>query len=341
MYRKEDYHYDLPEDLIAQFPAKQRPKSRLLLLNKADGAVSDAVFSDIERKFRSGDVLVLNNTKVMPARLKGKKATGGAVEVFLLNSLGNDEWEVMMKPSARVKKGVEVIFGDDFSCVALDEPGSKTRKVRFDFEGDFWRQLDIYGSIPLPPYIKREATKTDASQYQTVFAEKEGAVAAPTAGLHFDAELLARLKDKGVAVVHVTLHVGYGTFHPVKTDDIREHQMHTEIYEVSKDAAVIINQAKAEGRRVVACGTTVVRTLESAADGPVLSPGSDSTNIFIYPPYQFKIVDALITNFHLPESTLLMLVSAFAGYEKVKKAYEHAVKSEYRFFSYGDAMFIY
>jgi len=340
--KKEDFYYDLPEERIAQSPSDKREESRLLCLDRVSGATTHSTFADIVELLTCDDLLVLNNTKVIPARLIGKKETGGSVEVFLLSQKEENVWEVLVRPSARVKKGVKIIFPDSaLCCYALDEPGERTRRVRFECRGDFWAEVDRIGKMPLPPYIKRDAVEVDGYDYQTVYAKERGAVAAPTAGLHFTEELLAALQAKGVEIAHVTLHVGYGTFFPVQTDDIRDHVMHTEEYEISEDAARVINQAKENGKRIVACGTTTVRTLESAAtDNGAVSAGRGATNIFIYPPYAFKIVNALITNFHLPESTLLMLVSALAGREHVLRAYEVAKEARYRFYSYGDAMFI-
>ncbi len=336
-----DFNYNLPEDRIAYHPVSDRSSSRLMVLNRSDDSLDHRNFFDVVDYFRSGDVLVFNDTKVIPARLQGHKETGGKVEIFLLYQKNDDTWEVLIKPSAKGKQGVEVFFGDDFKATAIDDPGKKTRTVRFDYDGDFWTTLDKYGKMPLPPYIKREAEFDDKTKYQTVFANKNGAVAAPTAGLHFNDALLDKIRAKDVKIVFVTLHVGYGTFSTVEVEKIIDHKMHTEHYEISDAAAGVINKAKTEGRRVIACGTTSVRTLESAVNvGGRVVAGSSNTNIFIHSPYKFKIVDAMITNFHLPESTLLMLVSAFAGYEKIMNAYKVAIEKDYRFFSYGDGMLV-
>jgi S-adenosylmethionine:tRNA ribosyltransferase-isomerase len=339
---KKDFYFELPDRLIAQTPSPQRAESRLLKLERATATISHHHFSDILHMLTDNDLLVLNNTKVIPARLLGRKETGGNVEIFLISQKTEHEWDVLVRPSSRVKKGTRVYFpNSSLVCEISDAPGERIRRVLFDYEGDFWEHIEHIGKMPLPPYIKREAGLKDAEMYQTVFAEKRGAVAAPTAGLHFTRELLQKLAEKGVEITYVTLHVGYGTFFPVNTDDIRDHTMHVEDYEIEKSVAAHINQAKQKGKRIVACGTTTVRTLESACtDQGLLQSGSGKTNIFIYPPYTFKMVDALITNFHLPESTLLMLVAAFAGRESILHAYNVAKQEEYRFYSYGDALFI-
>jgi S-adenosylmethionine:tRNA ribosyltransferase-isomerase len=341
-YEKKDFYYVLPEELIAQEPLKSRTESRLLVLSRRTGCLVHRRFSDILDQCDENDVLVLNNTKVIPARLIGMKKTGGKVEVFLLKQVRANLWNVLLRPSGRVKKGTEILFGGgSFRCSVCDDPGGRTRLVSFDYAGSFWDALDEYGVMPLPPYIKRTARENDKSAYQTTFATKRGAVAAPTAGLHFTDVLLQGLKKKGVEVVSLTLHVGYGTFLPVQTEDIRDHVMHSEYYEIDEETAVRINAARRSKKRIIACGTTVVRTLESvAAEDGRISAASGQTDIFIYPPYRFKCVQGLITNFHLPESTLLMLVSAFAGRENVLRAYQAAIQEKYRFFSYGDAMLI-
>lgn len=340
--RKKDFYYVLPEELIAQEPLTSRTDSRLLVLSRRTGRIMHRRFSDILTQLDENDLLVLNNTKVIPARLIGHKETGARVEVFLLNRIREDTWRVLLRPSGRVRKGTKIIFAPyKFSCHVCDDPGDRTRLVSFEYSGCFWDILDAYGHMPLPPYIKRPSDEIDKEAYQTAFASKEGAVAAPTAGLHFTESLLRQVQAKGVEIVYITLHVGYGTFLPVQTEDIRDHTMHTEYYEIDQRAAEQINEALKRQKRIIACGTTAVRTLESAvsSDGSV-SAVSGHTDIFIYPPYAFKCVNALITNFHLPESTLLMLVSAFAGHENIMRAYQEAIQERYRFFSYGDAMLI-
>lgn len=338
---KSDYYYDLPEELIAQDPLEKRSDSRLMILDKETGETCHKHFYDIKNYLKAGDCLVLNNTKVIPARLYGtRKDTGATIEVLLLKNRGNNEWETLVKPGKKAKVGQKIIFGDgllEAEVIGIEEEGN--RIVRFSYEGIFEEILDKLGEMPLPPYITHKLA--DRNRYQTVYAKNEGSAAAPTAGLHFTNELLSEIQNMGVEVVFVTLHVGLGTFRPVKEDNILNHHMHSEYYEVTKEAADKINSIKKAGGRVICVGTTSCRTLESAAgeDG-LVKPGSNNTEIFIYPGYKFKVLDCLITNFHLPESTLIMLVSALAGREHVLAAYEEAVKERYRFFSFGDAMFI-
>ena len=336
-----DFYFDLPKELIAQDPLENRSSSRLLKLNRTTGEIEHRHFTDILDYLNKGDLLVLNNTKVIPARLLGvKEETGANVEVFLLKRLSDDTWETLVKPGKKLKPGTKVSFGDGLLRAeileTLDDGG---RIVKFIFDGIFEEILDKLGEMPLPPYITHKLR--DRDRYQTVYAKHEGSVAAPTAGLHFTNELLDKVKEKGVDIAYVTLHVGLGTFRPVKVDDVTNHVMHSESYFISKEAADKINSTKKNGGRVICVGTTSVRTLESAAsdDGTVPACEGD-TAIFIYPGYKFKVLDGLITNFHLPESTLVMLVSAFAGKENVLSAYEKAVEEKYRFFSFGDAMMI-
>ncbi len=339
MYHKSDFFYDLPEELIAQTPAKPRDSSRLLVYDRSRDVVEHRIFRDITQYLKPGDVLVVNNTKVLPARLYARTANGGNVEVLLLKRLDIDRWEVLVKPGKKCRIGTRLSVCDRLSLTVEDITESGERIVRFDCDGVFEEVLDEVGSMPLPPYIKQKLE--DKNLYQTVYAKTDGSAAAPTAGLHFTPRLLQQIKDMGVEVVEVLLHVGLGTFRPVKEDVITDHKMHSEYFCVTPQAAAAINAAKAEGRRVIAVGTTSVRTLESAtdSDGKVVAQ-SGNTQIFIYPPYKFKCVDALITNFHLPESTLIMLVAAMTGREKILEIYKAAVGQRYRFFSFGDAMLI-
>ncbi len=338
-YKKSDFYYDLPEDLIAQTPADPRDSSRLLVYDRGSDTVRHEVFKNVTDYLNAGDVLVINNTRVLPARLCAHTENGGAVEVLLLKRYNADTWEVLVKPGKKCRKGKKLVISDELSLTVEDVTPSGERIVKFAYNGVFEEILDKLGSMPLPPYIK--AKLKDKNRYQTVYAKTDGSAAAPTAGLHFTPELLQNLKAKGVLIAEVLLHVGLGTFRPVKEDIITDHEMHSEYYEVGAEAAEIINSAKREGRRIVAVGTTSVRTLESAADeNGFLKPEKGETKIFIYPPYKFKCIDALITNFHLPESTLIMLVSALAGREKVLELYKTAVGEKYRFFSFGDAMMI-
>jgi S-adenosylmethionine:tRNA ribosyltransferase-isomerase len=338
-----DFDYELPKELIAKFPAEPRDSARLLVLYRDSGKLEHRIFRDIVDYLREGDVLVLNDTKVIPARLFGRLDTGGKVELLLIRQPFPNLWEVMAKPARKLKEGKKIFFDGELEGIVKGYAGEGKRFVEFKLKGgkDFMEKLEEIGHIPLPPYIEREERPEDREKYQTVFAQKPGAVAAPTAGLHFTEELLEKLRDKGVIIKTVTLHVGPGTFKPVKVENVEEHQMDYETYNIPEETAKEVNRAKDERRRVIAVGTTVVRTLESAADenGRVKS-GEGSTNLFIYPGYRFKVIDALITNFHLPRSTLLMLVSAFAGRERILNAYREAVKKGYRFYSYGDAMFI-
>ena len=336
-----DFYFDLPEELIAQDPLEDRSASRLLVLNKETGETEHKIFRDIVNLINPGDCLVLNNTRVIPARLLGvKEDTGAHVEVFLLKKLTKDTWETLVKPGKKLKPGARVVFGDGLlKATILDTMEEGARKVLFEYDGIFEEVLDKLGEMPLPPYITHKLK--DRDRYQTVYARYDGSAAAPTAGLHFTNELLAELEAKGVRIAYVTLHVGLGTFRPVKVDDVENHHMHSEHYVVTEEAADIINSTKANGGRVICVGTTSCRTIESASDdtGKVI-PGESDTQIFIYPGYSFKVLDALITNFHLPESTLVMLVSALAGKDNIMKAYREAIDLKYRFFSFGDAMFI-
>ena len=334
-----DFDYFLPEELIAQHPIEPRDSSRLLVLDKNTGTQSHQHFYDLPEYLRAGDTLVFNDTRVIPARLIGAKPeTGGKVEVFLLTRKNGEEWEALVKPGKKARPGAIIKFSDELSCEIVDTTDFGGRIVRFIFNGIFEEILDKLGQTPLPPYIKEELA--DKERYQTVYARERGSAAAPTAGLHFTKELMEKLKVKGVNLAFVTLHVGLGTFRPVNTDDITNHVMHREYYSVSPEAAEIINNTKANGGRVIAAGTTAIRTLETATVNGILEAKSGWTEIFIYPGYQFKMIDAAVTNFHLPKSTLLMLISALAGKESVLAAYQEAVTQEYRFFSFGDAMLI-
>lgn len=338
-YTKKDFYYDLPEELIAQTPANPRDGSRLLVYDRQSDIVEHKIFRDVIDYLKEGDVLVINNTKVLPARLFAHTQNGGAVEVLLLKRIDKDSWEVLVKPGKKCTKGKKLTISDELSLTVEDITESGERIVKFEYDGVFEEILDKLGSMPLPPYIK--AKLEDKNRYQTVYAKYDGSAAAPTAGLHFTPELLERIKAKGVQIAEVLLHVGLGTFRPVKEDIITDHKMHSEYFEVSADVAETINCAKREGRRVIAVGTTSVRTLESAADeNGFIEPRKGNTQIFIYPPYRFKCVNALITNFHLPESTLVMLVAAMTGREKILSLYKLAVDNKYRFFSFGDAMMI-
>ena len=336
-----DFFYDLPEELIAQDPLEDRTASRLLVLNRETGAVEHKIFSDVIDYLNEGDCLVINNTRVIPARLIGEKeGTGGKVEVLLLKRRANDVWETLVKPGKKLRPGARVIFGDGrLKAEILEIAEEGNRLVRFYYEGIFEEILDSLGEMPLPPYITHKLE--DKEMYQTVYAKFDGSAAAPTAGLHFTKELLNKIEEKGIKISSITLHVGLGTFRPVKVDDVNNHHMHTEWYEVNAEAAEIINETKRNGGRVICVGTTSCRTIESVADdNGYMKAKTGETDIFIYPGYKFKVMDGLITNFHLPESTLVMLVSAFAGKENVLSAYETAVKEKYRFFSFGDAMIL-
>ena len=338
---KSDFYFELPEELIAQDPLADRSGSRMLMLDKTDGRIEHHIFKEIVDYLRPGDCLVLNNTKVLPARLSGRREnTGGSIEVLLLKRKGDDVWETLVKPGRKAKPGTRILFGDGcLQAEVLDVVEDGNRLIRFSYEGIFEEVLERLGEMPLPPYITHKLQ--DKNRYQTVYARYEGSAAAPTAGLHFTKELLQKISDKGVDIAYVTLHVGLGTFRPVKADNILEHHMHAEYYQVTEEAAGKINRAKASGGRVICVGTTSCRTVESAAgDDGTLKAGCGNTEIFIYPGYRFKVLDCLITNFHLPESTLVMLVSALAGREHVLHAYEEAIRLKYRFFSFGDAMFL-
>lgn len=336
-----DFYYDLPQELIAQDPLEDRSSSRLLHLSMKDGSVEHRHFTDILDYLKEGDCLVVNDTRVIPARLYGhKEETGALIEILLLKRKENDIWECLVKPGKKARPGAKLVFGDGIlkgEIIDVVEEGN--RLIQFQYEGIFEEILDQLGEMPLPPYITHKLE--DKNRYQTVYAKNDGSAAAPTAGLHFTQELLQKVQEKGVKIAHVTLHVGLGTFRPVKVDDVENHHMHSEFYVVEEDQAKLINDTKKQGGRVISIGTTSCRTLESATDEDgVLHPGSGWTEIFIYPGYQFKMIDGLITNFHLPESTLMMLVSALAGKNRIMAAYEEAVKERYRFFSFGDAMFI-
>lgn len=339
--KKSDFYFDLPEELIAQDPLEDRSSSRLLVLDKETGETSHHIFKEVINYLNPGDCLVLNNTKVIPARLIGhKEDTGAAIEVLLLKRKENDIWETLVKPGKKCKPGTKIVFGEGLlHATVLETVEDGNRLIRFSYEGIFEEILDRLGEMPLPPYITHKLQ--DKNRYQTVYAKYEGSAAAPTAGLHFTKELLQQIEEKGIDIAYVTLHVGLGTFRPVKVDNILEHHMHSEFYQVTKEAADKINKAKKEGHRVICVGTTSCRTVESAADeNGMVKEGCDNTEIFIYPGYKFKVLDALITNFHLPESTLVMLVSALAGRKHILNAYEEAIREKYRFFSFGDAMLI-
>jgi S-adenosylmethionine:tRNA ribosyltransferase-isomerase len=336
-----DYH--LPEELIAQYPLSERDSSRLMVLDRRARSIQHTTFPQLTEFLSPGDVVVLNNTKVIPARLIGRKeGTSGKFEVLLLSPKAEGLWEALVKRSSRVKPGTKLIFGDGrLVAEVLDKTESQSRLIRFEHNGDLRELLDEFGQPPLPPYIKRAAEDSDRSRYQTIYAKRNGAVAAPTAGLHFTEAVFARIKAKDIKMLELTLHVGLGTFQPVRTEDVEKHHLHAEVFEITREAAQQINETKMSGGKVMAVGTTSVRAIESSVDtnGRVL-PRSGSTEIFIYPGYKFRVVDALVTNFHLPRSTLLMLVSAFAGREFIMEAYDEAVKRKYRFYSYGDSMLI-
>ncbi|MGN0193811.1 MAG: tRNA preQ1(34) S-adenosylmethionine ribosyltransferase-isomerase QueA [Pseudoramibacter sp.] len=344
--KKSDFYYDLPESLIAQTPAEKRDMSRLMVVNRKNDQIEDRHFHDIVEYLKPGDLLVMNDTKVMPVRIYGhKKETGGKIELLLLKRLDDSRWETMVKPGRKAKPGTVLEFRDDAGRVVLTGTIEKTidnglRVIAFEYNGVFEEILNQIGTMPLPPYIHEKLK--DPNRYQTVYAKYNGSAAAPTAGLHFTEELLDQIRTMGVKTAAVTLHVGLGTFRPVKEENILDHQMHSEQYSVSEETANLINETKQNGGRVIAVGTTTVRTLESVAanhDGKIV-PERKSTSIFIYPGFHWQVIDALITNFHLPESTLLMLVSSFYDREKILAAYRHAVEEKYRFFSFGDAMFI-
>jgi S-adenosylmethionine:tRNA ribosyltransferase-isomerase len=339
MLTVKDFDYDLPENLIAQIPIEPRDSSRLMVLRRNTAAITHRVFRDIVEYLRPGDLLVANDTKVIPARLIGRREDGsGKVEVFLLHRHSRDVWEALVKPGKKMRPGQKVSFGDSLQCEIIDATDYGGRRVRFFYNGLFENILDQLGETPLPPYIHSKIANPD--RYQTVYARERGSAAAPTAGLHFTSELINTLKNDGVKFAFVTLNIGLGTFRPVRINNISDHVMHREYFNISAETVELIQQTKQSGGRIVAVGTTAVRTLESAAGSGILTAGNGWSELFIYPGYSFKVVDALITNFHLPQSTLLMLVSAFSGVENVRAAYQEAVHCRYRFFSFGDAMFI-
>lgn len=339
--KRQDFYFDLPEELIAQEPIADRSASRLMCLDKKTGEIRHKHFYDIIDELNAGDCLILNDTKVIPARLYGKKKdTGAAIEFLLLNKRSLDEWEVILKPGRRAKTGAEFVFGKgELKAKVLDIVNDGNRIVKFEYDGVFEEVLDRLGEMPLPPYITKKLE--DRDRYQTVYAKYSGSAAAPTAGLHFTAELLDKIEKKGIKIGYVTLHVGLGTFRPVKADNILDHKMHSEFFVLPKETAELINETKRNGKRVIAVGTTATRTLETVGqDGGELTERTGWTDIFIYPGKKFNVIDGLITNFHLPESTLIMLVSALAGRENVLNAYNEAIREKYRFFSFGDAMLI-
>jgi len=351
MYSIEDYDYKLPEDLIAQEPVAERDHSRLLTLDRQSGKLSHHVFKELDAFLNPSDVLVINDTRVVPGRLLGKKETGGRVEVLIINYAKgmqspsrSKQFDCLIKASKPTRVGTQLFFSENVQATVLDRIDESIHRLSFRFSGAFANILERIGETPLPPYIKRDdrqSSDKDRSAYQTVYASQTGAIAAPTAGFHFTDDLMTRLKRKGIRIATVTLHVGYGTFLPVRVTDIREHRMHSEWYDIPKQTATLVNAAKKDGRRVVAVGTTAVRTLEytANADG-IIQPAMGDCDLYIYPGYQFRVVDAMITNFHLPKSTLLMLVSAFAGRENILTAYQTAIQERYRFYSYGDGMLI-
>jgi S-adenosylmethionine:tRNA ribosyltransferase-isomerase len=335
----ENYNFDLPENLIAQYPSDKRGESNLLILNKSTGIIEQKKFADIVDLITEDDFLVINNTKVLKARLFGKKTTGGKVEILLIEDIGNNRFKALT--NGKVKIGTEIII-DKYMVKIIDFSNEEGQRIIEFSDINPYELMEKSGHLPLPPYIKREDSKEDELRYQTVYAKNQGSVAAPTAGLHFTKEIIDKIKEKGIEIIEITLNVGIGTFRPVKADFIQEHKMHFEHYSISEESADRINKLKSEGKKLISVGTTTTRALESASDrnGKIIKTGNQSTNIFIYPPYEFKIVDKLITNFHLPKSTLLMMISAFAGKDKVEKAYDYAIKNNFKFFSYGDAMFI-
>ena len=350
--RVDDFDYYLPQELIAQRPAEKRDQSRLLVADRKSGKIQHRLFCDIIDYLEEGDHLILNDSKVLPARIFGeRKGTGAKIEFLLIKRIEGDRWETMVRPGRRVKPGDTIVFGDGAEGKKLEAEVSDygpdgTRIVEFSYDGIFMERLEELGKMPLPPYIERQSDEADRDRYQTVYCREEGSVAAPTAGLHFTEDLLKKAEDKGVKLCYVTLHVGIGTFRPVKADNVEDHHMHFEEYHIDEDTAASINRAKQEGCRIISVGTTSTRTVESAAYFDEekgiwqVKSGPGSTDIFIYPGYEFKIIESLITNFHLPKSTLLMLISALYDREKILKIYEEAVREKYRFFSYGDAMFI-
>lgn len=334
---KKSYYYDLPEELIAQTPLEPRDSSRLLVYDRKTGQIEHKIFHDIIDYLNAGDVLVVNNTRVLPARIYGYKDTGAKIEILLQKRLDLTNWEAIARPTKRLKVGTVLTFSEHLKCTVKEIGDYGCVKIEFAFDGVFEHRLSEVGSMPLPPYIKEKLK--DKERYQTVYSKVEGSSAAPTAGLHFTPQLLQKIRDKGVEIVEVLLHVGLGTFRPVKEDNILKHEMHSEFFVMSEENAERLNKAKSEGRRIIAVGTTSVRVLESACENGKFLPMKKETQIFIYPSYKFKAVDALITNFHLPESTLIMLVSAFIGRDETMRVYETAVKEKYRFFSFGDACF--
>lgn len=338
-----DFDYDLPIELIAQKPSEKRDESRLLVVNREKNEIYHKKFYDIIKYLNPGDCLVLNNSKVIPARMFGiKEKTGAKIEFLLTKQLEGDTWETVARPGKRLKPGDKVRFPEDVTAEILENGQGGTKIVKFRYQGVFMERLEEIGAMPLPPYIERPAESKDKDRYQTVYALNNGSVAAPTAGLHFTKELLEDIKEKGIKIAYVTLHVGIGTFRPVKAEKVEDHEMHFEMYHVSRESADLINETKAAGGRTISVGTTSTRTLESAVgeDGTVI-PGTGNTDIFIYPGYKFKVIDAMVTNFHLPKSTLMMLISALYDREKILEIYQEAIRERYRFFSYGDAMFIY
>ena len=335
----ENFNYDLPTNLIAQEPAEPRDSCRLMLVDKKTGEWEHQSFRDILNEIRAGDVLVFNNTKVIPARLYGqRKGTGGKVDMLLLSPKGNDNWEVLVKPGKKALPGTEIVFNEHMSCQIVDKTDFGGRIAHFKYNGEFDSILDQIGEMPIPPYIHKKLE--DKNKYQTIYAKYKGSAAAPTAGLHFTEELLEEIKNRGAGVYFVTLHVGLGRFRPVARENIEEHEMHKEWYDVPQITADAVNRAKTEGRRIIAVGTTSVRTLESAGQTGTLVAGGGWTQLYIYPGYEWNIVDAIVTNFHLPESTLIMMMAAFAGTNHILSAYKEAVNQKYRFFSFGDAMFL-
>ncbi len=338
--KTDDFDYNLPKELIAQTPLKKRDSSRMMVLDKETGDTEDKMFTDLIDYIEPGDTLVLNDTKVIPARLIGHKPdTGAVIEVLMLKDLGDDEWECLTKPAKRIKEGTIVKFSDDLSCKCTHVGEDGIRKYKFIYNGILLEILDKLGEMPLPPYITEKLNEKD--RYQTIYAKNPGSAAAPTAGLHFTSEILKKVKDKNVNIAYVTLHVGLGTFRPVSTQDVTKHDMHSEYYEMSEDVANLLNKTRDNGKKIIAVGTTSTRTLETIADETGhFKAESGNTKIFIYPGYKFKGIDMLLTNFHLPKSTLIMLISALAGKENVLKAYKHAVDEKYRFFSFGDCMLI-
>jgi len=338
--KRSSYYYQLPEELIAQYPVENRSGSRLMHLDKKNGKISHHIFTDILQFLRPDDVLVLNKTRVIPARLFGKKESGTEVEILLLDQKDENSWQCLVKPGRKLKPGAEIIFSSQLSARINDYGPAGSRLIEFQTKGNFWNILEEIGKMPLPPYIRRDSQDMDKQNYQTVYAVERGSVAAPTAGLHFTEELLNKIKNMKIEILEVVLHVGLGTFRPVRTEKITDHKMHHEHCRISQETAAKINRAKQQGRRIIAVGTTTTRTLESFADHGNLTFGSHWTEIFLYPGRKFQIIDGLLTNFHMPESTLLMLVAAFAGFDNIMKAYKTAVDERYRFFSYGDAMLI-